>query len=124
VKVIKMEKKKEEKKMDSFNIDLHDLFATKDGKYYVRKKLEGKNDDKTVFVEVDEKEYTTRVNAIAEKLVKKSGITAIEIVAQAIRYLPLKELDKIERNFKKRKPVTIEKGCVELKTGNVVIPIC
>ena len=102
--------------------DVHDKFFTKGGKYFVQKGVDDK--DTIAFVQVNKKEYDERVEALAIKLVKKSGLTPVKVVAQALRYLPLADLNKIEKNLKKKKKVTVEKGCVDLKCGGVEIPIC
>lgn len=107
---------------EEIKVDVHDAFFVKDGKFFVQKNLGNK--DGVAFVQVDKKEYDERVNALANKLVEESGVSAVQIVAQALRYMDLNSLKKIEKNLIKKRKVRIKKGCVELECGNTIIPIC
>lgn len=113
------------KEQDEIKLDIHDKFFTKDGKFYIQKSVGNRdNGDELAFVQVNRKEYDALIEKLAKELLERSKLSPHLVIAQALRYLSLAELKAIERKLKKKKPVRIAKGCVEIKVGSSTIPIC
>ena len=112
------------KKTASIEFDVSERFMIRDGKYYVHLgEVKGSGGHKLLFKEVNKKAFEKELMKLSKELVKKSKIKAVKIVFEALRQLPYNEIQKIERNLKKKKPVTAEEGCLTIEVGNASLPI-
>ena len=95
--------------------------------YKVDKEKWKKDDtlDEVVLVEVDKKEYDQRIGTLVDSLIEKVDEKGLlkEVITNALRSLPLKEIVKIERRVEKGKPIKSKEGCVMLAVGDYDIPL-
>jgi len=93
-----------------------------DGKWFKPEYSDTKH--KWVFVEVDKPKLDEKINKIIEKL--KPAINPEQILRDALFDMDLIELQKLYENLfeAKRKAKPKERpGCVEIKVGDIVVPI-
>ena len=72
--------------------------------------------DSYVFEEIPAKEWDALLRNLAGRLVRKSGLTAEEVVKNALGYMSLDDIRKLDRESRTEK-VTIGRGCLYLKVG-------
>jgi hypothetical protein len=111
---------------EEIKLDLSDRFFEKDGEYFIQsREYKGKDGHKLIFEKVDKKTYDEFLRKLAKKLIKKSGIKIEQVIYEALKYVPKKDLKKIERDINKPKPATVsaKKGCLMLTVGKQEIQI-
>lgn len=97
-----------------------------DGKPYQvsldRKTLKGHSGN-PVFKE-REQDYEERVKKAAKWLAEKSPALKVEdLIAEALKGYPPRDLARLERSIKKKRKVKRENGCISLNVGGQIITI-
>jgi hypothetical protein len=76
------------------------------------------HNDRVIFRRFDEIEYENKLNRMSEDVFSRtSELKVQDIIKEALRLLPMKDLDRIDRKLKKvpkGKKLHISKGCLSI----------
>ena len=97
------------------------------GKKYRVKNMtmkKGGHRDKIIFVPSDEEAYSARLKKVASSLTEQTSMDANTILIDILGQMPIDQFRRIERKLEQKVKPEVEHGCLDIRIGGELIPIC